>query len=347
MALSRRAFLAGVAALPLLSLSTHANSDRSLHFLNSSNSVDRDALRNFRKATDIDVIMDIYNDEAQFIGEFLSGDPRYDAVLASDDSISHLVQTGLLDPLNRSLVPNIRQIDSHFLTAEFDPNRNFSLPYIWGTLGIGYRKSAIEKKPDSWKFLLDSNKYFNRIALLSEKLAVLQIAQKYLGYSSNSTDKEAIDKAEQLLVRQKPYIKNFSNNTKNLLLSGKVDVAMLWSNDFLKIQNKSTDIGYVVPKEGTLIWQKSLCIPKHAADPVAAHKLIDFLLGKETAARLAKKYHYATPNKDALELMDKNYLDNPALFVPSAILKKSESRGFPGGAHSQLYKKAWERIMGN
>ncbi len=345
MALSRRDFLAGVAALPLLPLSTHANSDGSLHFLNSSNSVDRDALQTFKKRSDINVLMDIYNDEAEFIGGFLGDNPRYDAVLASDDSIAHLVQTGLLDPLNRSLIPNMRQIDSHFLTAAFDPNRNFSLPFIWGTLGIAYRKSAVERIPDSWKYLLNSGKYFNRIALLSEKLTVLQIAQKYLGYPINSSDEKALQKAEQLLIKQKPHIKIFSNNTQKLLLSGQVDLAMIWSDDFLKNLSTSSDLGYTVPAEGTLTWQKSLCIPKHAADPVAAHKLIDFLLEKGIAARLAKKFRYATPNKDALELMDKSYLNNPALSLPPAVLKESESRRFPTGNHNLLYKKAWEQIM--
>ncbi len=345
MALSRRAFLTGVATLPFLSLPTHANSDKSLHFLNCCHSVDRTALQDFGKAENIDVSMDTYNDEAQFIAEFLNGDPRYDVVLASDDNIAHLVQTGLLDSLNRSLIPNVRQIDPHFLTTEFDPNREFSLPYMWGTLGICYRKSAVKQIPDSWEFLLDSDKYSKRIALLSEKLAIFQIAQKYLGYSVNSSKKKAIEKAERLLLKQKPHIKFFSSNTCKLLISGEIDLAMTWSSDFLQNMNQSPDIGYVVPKEGTLIWQKSLCIPKHAADPVAAHKFIDFLLDKEIAARLAKKLLFATPNRDALELMDNKYLNNPALFLPPAVLKKSESRGFPGGSQNQIYTRAWKHIM--
>ncbi len=345
MALSRRAFLAGVATLPLLSLPIHANSDKSLHFLNCGHSVDQTALQDFRKAENIGVLMDTYGDEAQFIAEFLNGDPRYDVVLASDDNIAHLVQTGLLDSLNRALIPNVRQIDSHFLTTEFDPNREFSLPFMWGTLGICYRKSAVKQIPGSWKFLLESDKHSKRIALLSEKLAIFQVAQKYLGYSVNSSEKKVIEKAEQLLLKQKPHIKFFSGNACKLLLSGEIDLAMVWSNDFLQNMNQSSDIGYVVPKEGTLIWQKSLCIPKHAADPVAAHKFIDFLLDKEITARLARKLLFATPNKEALELMDKKYLNNPALFLPPAVLKESESRGFPDGNQNQAYTRAWKRIM--
>ncbi len=347
MAFTRRHFLASIAALPLLSLPAYANHGKDLHFLNCRNSVDKEALEAFHKETELKVLMDIYLDETQFTAEFLSGNPRYDIVLASDDNISHLRRTNLLSPLSRTLLPNIRQLEPHLTALDPEPKQLFfSLPYLWGTVGIAYRKSAISPSPESWKVLLDSDKYAGRIALLADKLTLFQITQKYLGYSVNSHDAEVIEEAQKALIKQKPNIKIFSNRTANLLRSGKVDLAMVWSQDFLKILQQTGDFGYSVPKEGSLIWQKSLCIPKHAGDPVAAHRFIDFLLEKKTAARLAKKFHYATPNKEAWELLGQSYTANIALVPPEDVFKSSEIRHFPQPEQNRLYKVAWNRIIG-
>ncbi len=346
MTLTRRTFLASVAALPLLSLSVQANTGKSLHFLNCGSTIDAPALQLFRQTTDTDVIMDLYGDETGFIAKFLGNKPRYDVVFATDDSIAHLVQTDLLSPLDRSLIPNAKQLEAELETAVFDPNRTFSLPYSWGTLGIGYRKSAVREVPNSWKPLLDSERYSNRIALLSDKVAVFQATQKYLGYSVNATDPAAIKHAEQLLLKQRPNIKGFSSKTSALLSSRQVDIAMIWSSDFLKLAEKTDDIGYAVPKEGTLIWQKCLSVPRHALDPVAAHKFINFLMDSEVAARLAKKFNYATPNKEAQKLLGEKYFENPALHPPASVQKRLESRGFPDAKQSRLYRTAWQRIRG-
>ncbi len=346
MAFTRRHFLAGIAALPLLSLSAHANHGKDLHFLNCPNSIDEEALKAFRKETEIDVQMDIYTDETQFIANFLSGEPRYDAVLASDDNITHLTQTELLSPLSRALIPNIRQLEPRL--AALPPETKqlfFSLPFIWGTVGIAYRKGAVSPPPHSWSVLLDSDEYAGRIALFSDKLPLFQITQKYLGHSINRHEKEVIQSAEELLLKQKPKVRKFSNNTAKLLRSGVVDLAMTWSDDFLQKLERSGKFGYVVPDEGTLIWQKLLCIPKHARDPVVAHKFINFLLDKKVSARLAKKFHYATPNREAWELLGDSYIDNVALNPPEEILKVSEIRQFPRPEQNNLYKMAWNRLM--
>ncbi len=347
MVFTRRHFLAGIAALPLLSLSAHANHGKDLHFLNCRNSVDEEALKAFQKEVDIKVQMDLYADETQFIADFLSGKPRYDAVLASDDNVAHLAQTGLLSPLSRTLLPNIRQLDPRLAALDPEPKQLFfSLPFIWGTVGIAYRKSAVTSPPQSWKVLLDSDRYAGRIALLADKLPLFQIAQKYLGHSINAREAEVIREAEKVLAKQKPNIKRFSNKTAELLRSRQADLAMVWSSDFLQKLEHSGDFGYVVPDEGSLIWQKSLCIPKHAGDPVAAHKFINFLLDKETAARLAKRFHYATPNREAWTLLEESYTQNMALSPPEETLKTLEIRQFPQPEQNRLYKVAWNRIMG-
>ncbi len=346
MAFTRRHFLAAIAALPLLPLSAHANHGKDLHFLTCPDSVDERALQAFQKELDIEVQMELYNDETQFIAKFLGGEPRYDTVLASDDNIAHLTQTDLLGTLSRTLIPHVRQLEPRLVTLDTKPKPLFfSLPLIWGTVGIAYRKSVVSSPPESWKTVLDSDRYAGRIVLPSEKLPLFQVAQKYLGHSINDHEPKIIEEAEKLLIKQKPNIMKFSKKPAELLRSGKGDLAMVRNSDFLKILEQTGEFGYTVPREGTLIWQKSLCIPKHAGDPVAAHKLIDFLLDKETAARLSRKFRYATPNKEAWALLGESYMNNPALSLPEEILSASEIRQFPLPERNELYKTAWKRVL--
>ena len=343
---SRRSFLAVAALLPLYPLCAKAGHPKTVHFLGCRSGVDAETLQKFGQQADLNVQADSYANDVRFIAKFLGDEPRYDVAMAPDDSISHLLHTELLRTLDRALIPNAGLLDPNIPAPPYDPEHNYSLPYIWGTLGIGYRKAAFRKPPDSWGLLLESDKYANRIALLADGLTTLQIAQKYLGHSINSGTPEIIGKAAQLLTRQKPRIKAFTTTPVKLLLSGEVDVVMLWSDDFNKQLRGSGDFGFITPAEGTIVRQKQLCIPRHAADPVAAHRLINFLMDKDIAAALAGKFHYATANRAAAELLGKAYRNNPALSPPSAVLKKSECRDFIHDAdQNRLYKTSWKKIM--
>ncbi|HFC53632.1 MAG TPA: spermidine/putrescine ABC transporter substrate-binding protein [Gammaproteobacteria bacterium] len=344
---SRRSFLAAVALLPLLPLYAKANGHpKTVNFLGCKSGVDAETLRKFRHRAELDVRADSYSDDVQFIAKFLGGEPRYDVAMAPDDSISHLLQTELLGPLDRSLLPNAGLLDPAIPVSPDDPERNYSLPYFWGTLGIGYRKAAFREPPESWGVLLESGKHANRIALLSDRMSTLQIAQKYLGHSINTHTAEIIDEATQLLMKQKPRIKRFTSKPVRALLSGEADLVMLWSDDFYEQLRKSDDFGFTTPVEGTIVRQKMLCIPKHAADPVAAHRFINFLLDKNISAALARKFHHATANRAAAELLGESYRNHPALSPPSTVLKRSECRHFIHDAgQNRLYLAAWKKIM--
>ncbi len=343
--LSRRSFLAIASAAPFIPLRALANHPKTVHFLGRSSGVDRDTLLQFTRRSNLDVKADNYTNDAQFIAKFLGDDPRYDVAMAPDESISHLLHTELLRTLDRALIPNAGQLNPAIPAPGYDPERSYVLPYMWETVGIAYRKSVVRDTPESWEVLLESGRYGGQIALLAESTTTLQVAQKYLGHSINSGAPGSINAASELLMRQKPHIKSFTTSPADLLLSGEANVVMLWSGDFLRQMGGSTKFGFAVPEEGTIIRQKLLCIPKHATDPVAAHRLINFLLDKDIAASLAKRFHFATTNREAAELLGEKYSSDPALSPPPAVLKRSECRGFIHDAKlNRLYKATWERI---
>jgi spermidine/putrescine transport system substrate-binding protein len=215
---------------------------------------------------------------------------------------------------------------------------------MWGTLGLGYRKSKVDGVPDSWKWALDSDKYSGRLALLSE--GVLEIALKYLGYSYNSKNPAEIKAAEALLIKQKPHIKVFAeDNGQDLLLSGEVDLTMEWNGDILQIMAEDDDISYVVPKEGSNVWQDCMCIPTGAPHPENAHAFINFILDGEAGAAIADFIQYATPNKAARALLSDDYNKNPAIFPDDATLARCEAAIYLGEDTQRIKDEAWTRVL--
>ena len=348
--ISRRSFLFGVGtAAAALSFSSHrawGAESKKLNFYNWDTYIGETTLADFKAASGVEVKMDLFADNDELFAELQKGKPGYDVIVPTNNYVERMIAAGMLMPLDHSLIPNKANIDPVFQDAAYDPGRKYSQPYMWGTAGIGYRKSRIEGVPDSWKWLLASDKYKGRIALQGDKSTAIQMGLKLLGHSLNTTDPSMIRRVEEMLIRQKPHIKVFADDDgQDLLLAGEVDLAMEWNGDILQIMKKDTDIGYVVPREGGLLWQDCLCIPKGAPHPENAHKFIDFLLRADVGAAIADFIRYATPNAAAKARMPAAYRNNPAIFPPPEVTKASEFPVYLGEDYERLIEETWARIQ--
>ncbi len=345
---SRRSFLAGTGAVaagltfgPKFSLGAE---EKKLNFYNWDTYIGETTLDDFGKASGIETKMDLYADNDELFAKLREGNPGYDVIIPTDSYVERMILANMIVPLDHGRIPNRKNIEPVFLDAAFDPGRKYSLPYMWGTLGIGYRMSKVDGVPDSWKWAFDSNKYSGRIALLNE--GVLEVALKYLGYSYNSKSAQEIKEAEALLINQKPHVKVFAeDNGQDLLLSGEVDVTMEWNGDILQIMAEDDDISYVVPKEGSNVWQDCLCIPTGAPHPDNAHAFINFVLEAEAGAAIADFIQYATPNNAARALLSDDYNKNPAIFPDSETLARCEAAIYLGEDVQRIKDEAWTRVL--
>ena len=348
--LSRRRFLKGTAAVGVMlgsaSRTGWGAAEAKLNFYNWDTYIGETTLDDFRKTSGIDIKMDLYADNDELFAKLKEGNPGYDLIVPTNDYTERMIIANMVAPLDHSKIPNIKNINPLFMDAAFDPDRKYSLPYMWGTQGIGYRKSKVSSTPDSWKTLFDSDEYSGRIALLGDASSVLGATLKYLGYSYNTTDPKKIKQAEELIIRQKPHIKAFAaDNGQDLLLSGEVDLTMEWNGDILQIMEEDDDISYVVPNEGSNVWQDTLCIPTGAPHPDNAHAFINFILDAEVGAAIADFIYYATPNEAARALLSDDYNKNPAIFPDEATLARSEPSIYLGEDVQRLYDEAWTRIL--
>lgn len=349
--LSRRSFLHALGVLGVsIALQPYgawsAEEEKVLHFYNWDTYIGETTLSDFKKASGIEVKMDLYADNDELFAKLRTGNPGYDVIVPSHDFVERMMKAGMLMPLDHARLPNKSNLDPAFQDATFDPGRAYSMPYTWGSIGIGYRRSAVDRIPDSWKWLYDSDRYSGHIALLGDGATVIEAGLKYLGHSLNTTDTALIQQVEALVIKQKPHIKVFAkDNGQDLLLSGEVDLAMESNGDILQVMSEDDDIHYVIPKEGTALWQDCLCIPKGAPHPHNAHQFINFILTPDASAAIAKTIQYATPNAAAKANMPEAYRKNPAIFPPPDVLKRSETSAYLGEAMKRVIDEAWTRIQ--
>jgi spermidine/putrescine transport system substrate-binding protein len=346
---SRRSFLAGTGAvaagLTFLPKAGFSAEEKVVNFYNWDTYIGETTLEDFKGASGVEVNMDLFADNAELFAKLKEGNPGYDVIVPSNDYVERMVAAKMLTKLDHSKIPNIANIDPAFMNPNHDPGRVYSLPYMWGTIGIGYRKSRVDGVPDSWKWLYDSDKYEGKVALLGEPTTVMQIACKYLGYPLNESDPAKLEIAANMIIKQKPNIKVFAeDNGQDLLLSGEVDLAMEWNGDILQVMAEDDDISYVVPKEGGLLWEDTLAIPTGAPHPENAHAFINYILDVKAGAAIADFIQYATPNAAAKALMAPSYTGNPAIFPPDSTVKASEVAIYQGPEYSQLIDRLWTRI---
>jgi spermidine/putrescine transport system substrate-binding protein len=346
---SRRSFLEGLGAAAVgLTFSSKAGfsaEEPKLNFYNWDTYIGETTLADFEKASGISVNASLFATNDELFAKLRAGNPGFDVIVPGGDFVERMADAGLIVPLDHSKIPNFKNIAPEFQSTPFDAGRKYSMPYTWLVIGIGYRKSKVKEKPDSWKVLFDSDEYKGRIAVMSDASELFRHVFKYMGKSANDASPENIKAAEAILTKQKPFIKTFhEDNGQDLLLSGEVDVVMEYNGDIAQVMTEDADIDFIVPKEGALRQADNLAIPKDAPHPENAHKFINFLLDAEVGKGIYTTIKYPSPNAAAVALMPDTYKSNPVIFPPADILSKCEYVKYPGPEVTKALDEALTRL---
>ena len=350
--LNRRKFLTagtGVAmGITLLPYKSMAAEEKKMNLYSWDSYLADNTLADFKKATGITAKIDIYGSNDELFAKLKAGNPGYDVIVPSANWIQRFVKAKMLMPLDHGKIPNIKNYDKEFMDGEFDPGRKYSLAYVWGTFGIGYRKSKAKTTPDSWKYILDSTDFDGKISIQADQEYALGSALQYLGYSWNSTNAIELGKAKDLLISAKKQIKLFAkDNGDSLLASGDVDICSEFSGDVLGQMQKdpTNDMDYILPKEGGNRWQDTMAIAKGAPHPANAHAYINWICDAKVNAELMAAINYPTPNAAAKETMSDDYKKNPIIFPSADQLKKAEPSLYLGEDASSAREEIWTAVQ--
>ena len=316
-----------------------------INFYNYGENIDDETVKEFEQKYNIKVNIETFDDMEAMYSKIKSGAGKYDVVLVSDALMPRMIDQKLIQEINKDNIPNISQMDEEYLDLEIDPGNKYSVPYMFGTVGLIYNKDVVKEEVNSWDILWDE-KYKDRIFMFDTYRDTIGIALKKLGYSLNSTNQKEIDEAKELLLEQRKLVKPLYgvDNGTTMIPAGETDINMIWSGEGLNLQDEHPNLVYVVPEEGANFWIDSLCIPKNAKNVEGAEKFINFVSDKKSALRIADEIGYTTPNKEARQEQPESVRNNPNAYMPTEIMNRCEIyKDFPLDV-KKMYDKAWIAI---
>ncbi len=300
--------------------------DGDLLLYNWNDYMDPDIIADFEAEFGISVVEDFYPENEEMLARVVAGGAQYDVVVPSDYMIEIMREDALLLPLTRSAIPNIANVDEDFLDPPYDPGLLFSVPFLWGTTGLGVNVELLGDVEPSWDLVFDpevAGQLPGRILLLDDARETMGAALRWLGFSANSTDEAELQAAADAIAAAREWTAAYNSDLyADLLMSGEVVVALGYSGNFLDAFGDDERFAYVVPKEGATLWTDNLAILATAPHPCTAHTFLDFILRPEQGARLTNYIYYPSPNAFAAEFIDPEILEDPAVYPDAETLER-------------------------
>lgn len=304
------AFIISVFALSVSACSDNDVATSELNVYNWGDYIDEDVLQTFKEETGIKVNYETFATNEDMYTKISKGDTNYDIAFPSDYMIEKMIQNDLLQKINFENIPNCKNIDERFKNLGYDPSNEYSVPYMWGTVGIVYNKNMVDDIVDSWDILWNS-KYSGNIFMLNSQRDSIGVALKKLNYSLNTRDVSELEAAKDALKQQKPLVLAYvEDDVKNKMISGEAALAVMWSGDAIYCQSENSDLDYSIPKEGSNYWFDGVVILKNAPHKQEAEKFIDFLCREDIALKNTEYIGYSTPNKAAYEILSEDIKSN-------------------------------------
>lgn len=316
-----------------------------IYFYNCGDYIDEDLLTKFTEETGIKVDYSTYDTNEIMYQKLKSTPGSYDLVIPSDYMIEKMINEDMVEKLDFNDIPNYKYIDDSYKNLAYDPNNEYSVPYMWGTIGIIYNPEVVTEPVDSWDILWNTKYTHKQVIMFDSMRDSLAIGLKKLGYSINTTNPDEIDAATDALIEQKKTMDPlyYVDEVKDKMITEEAIMAPVWSGDAAYIISENPKLKYVIPKEGSNKWFDAMVIPKDAKHKENAEKLINFLCDPENGLQNVDYIQYSTPNKETYKMLDDEVKDNEGYYPPENLLNQCEVFVDLGNS-LKLYDDAWMKV---
>ncbi len=332
--------------------------DKVVSVLNWSDYIGDTTNADFQAKTGIKVTYDVFDSNEVLETKLLAGRSGYDVVVPTGPFLERQIKAGVFQKIDKSQIPNLQQMDPDLMNRVglHDPNNEYSVPYLWGTTGIGYNEDKIKKilgeaRPDSWNYIYDPKlaaKFKDcGLSLLDAPDEILKTVLAWMGRDPNSQKEEDLTAAEAKLMPIRPYVRKIhSSQYIDDLANGDLCVAVGWSGDILQARDRADEAGqgvkikYAIPKEGTVVWFDMLAIPADAKHPKNAHAFINYLMEPQVAANNSNFVNYANGNAASLPMVS-DEVKNDAGIYPTPEVK---AKLFPSLAYGEDFQRLMNRM---
>jgi spermidine/putrescine-binding protein len=318
--------------------------ERLLNIYNWTDYIDDRTIPLFQAHTNLRINYDVYSSNEDLLAKLRSGPTDYDIIVPTSDFIPTYRSLDLIEPLHQDLIPNLTNLDREFVETDYDPGNRYTVPWQWGTTGIGFNRRRAPGRVNSWASLFEPPAGArSRVTLLREVTDLIGCALIYLGKSPNSTADADLVEVVKLLKSVKPKVRRFTTDTYiDELAAGETWLAQGWSGDVFQAQDQNPDVSYVIPKEGSLRFVDVMCVPKGAPHPGNAAKFMNYVLHPRVQARISKFVSYGTPVSLAKPLLPPEQTSDPAIYPPASTKLSIVTLT---GQKLQKWQAAYDRIL--
>ncbi|AUF94348.1 polyamine ABC transporter substrate-binding protein [Pseudomonas shirazensis] len=337
--------------------------DKVLHVYNWSDYIAPDTVAKFEKQTGIKVVYDVFDSNETLEAKLLAGKSGYDIVVPSNNFLAKQIKAGVYQELDRSKLPNWKNLDEDLLKAvgdASDEGNKHAFPYMWGSIGIGYNPEKVKAalgvdKIDSWDTVFKPENMAKLkscgVTFLDAPTEMIPAALHYLGKPTNSKDKADLKAAEDLFMKIRPSVAYFhSSKYISDLANGNICVAVGYSGDLEQSKARAHEAGdkvklaYTIPKEGAGTFYDMVAIPKDASNLDAAYQFMNYLLQPEVMAEITNAVRFPNGNKAATALVDKDITSDPAIYPSDAVKKQLYAISDLDAGTLRLITRSWTKI---
>jgi spermidine/putrescine transport system substrate-binding protein len=328
-----------------------------LHLYNWNNYISDETVVRFERSCHCRLVQDYYSDNEEMLAKLAAGATGYDLIVPTGNAVESLIKSRQLRPLDKRLLPNLKNIDPAYLDTAFDRGNRYSVPYAYTITLIGYNEQKLRElglPTDTWAVVFEPKylkKLKGRVTVLDSQRELMAAALKYLGYSANDTDEAHWRRARDLILRAKPYWAAFnaSSYIKELTV-GNIWLAHGYSSDMFQAQQDARHAGrpftiaYSTPKEGAVLALDSMVIHNSAPRPDLAHRFIDFMLEGRNSAELTNLIGSGNPNREAMRYIDPAIATNQAVFPTPEIQSRLEMLKDLDRNQRRVLSRMWTEI---
>jgi len=329
----------------ITALFTGCEKKTTIYVYNVGDYIDEEVIELFEKEyPNIKVNYETFYTNEEMHAKVKSARTSYDVVFPSDYMVQRMIEEDMLNKINFENIPNYKNIGDEFKNLDYDKNGEYSVPYMWGTMGILYNKDMVDEKDmSSWSSMYDK-KYKGEIFMLDSERDMISITLKSLGYSMNSSDDKELKAAEKTLISQKPLVKAYcGDEVKDKMIAGEGAMTIAWSGDAFYCMELNDSLAYSVPKEGSNLWFDNMVIPKTSKHQKEAELFIDFMCRPEIAKMNAEYIGYSTANNAAKELLDDSVKNNELRYPDITKLKNMEIFAYDANL-AKKHTDLWSRV---
>lgn len=286
-------------------------------------------ISDFEKQYGVRVIVENFDSNEMMYTKLMAGD-RYDVIIPSDYMIERLMNEDFLQPLDKSMIPNMENMSDAVLGMSYDPDNTYSIPYFWGSVGLVYNHENVDPaviESEGWEVLRNTD-YAGHIYIYDSERDSFMMAFKVLGYSMNTEDPNEINNAYEWLLQMNNTMSPVyvTDEVIDGMMNGYKDIAVVYSGDAAVVLDENEDMSFYMPSQGTNIWCDAMVIPANAENPKLAHEFINYMLTYEAAFDNTETVGYTSPNAEVFEEMTSSedlYADNAA-YLPRSGYDKDE-----------------------